>query len=134
MRSALGIKRCDANSLTIGRNGDFLDACFSFLEQHVAAAFQGFTTFIDGNRLFKRDASAFKPLDDLFKLLNRFLEAEIFDVVVGFGVGHCIDSSLVAAKALISPLTSESKRRSTITGLASERQSRVPLDGAQGHG
>src|SRR5258708_23544036 len=85
--SSLHVERLGPGHLAVGVGGDLVDPRLGLPQQFLAAPLQGFAALVDGHRFLQRHLAVFEPLDDRFKLLDRALEAQLFDVDLAVSLG-----------------------------------------------
>src|SRR6185437_15147702 len=79
----LDVQWFGSGDLAIAVGGDLVDARLSLPQQFLAAPFQRFAAFVNGNRFLKRHLALFEPPHDRFELFDRALEAQLLDVHLG---------------------------------------------------
>src|SRR5260370_9689413 len=81
------VARLGTGPLAVGVGGDLVDPRLGLPQQFLAAPLQGFAALVDGHRFLQRHLAVFEPLDDRFNLLDRALEAQLFDVDLAVSLG-----------------------------------------------
>src|SRR5262249_52961224 len=73
------VERFGAARFAVAAEADLLDPGFGLAEQPLAMLLQVFAALVDRDRFRQRDFAALEPGDDLLKLFERLLEAELTD-------------------------------------------------------